>query len=203
MTSLNCRQAGTRLTRLLLFCALILIASAVTVLVVIPRLTHGTVLTVRTGSMSPRLPVGSVVIDRPVDTRNLRVGDIATYQKAAGVAEFITHRIVAINTRTTPATFTFKGDANRGPDVNPIPATAIRGKVWLHVPYLGSIRESLRTGSLRGLMLALAVLLLGGYAVVQFIGVARQRTHGPASTAGHRASSAGDDRQDGAETTRV
>jgi signal peptidase I len=192
MTSINCRRIGKWLTGLLLTLALILITSAVMILIVIPRAMHGTVLTVRTGSMTPRLSVGSVVIDRPVEVGRLRVGDIATYQKAPGVAEYITHRIVAINPKTTPETFTFKGDANRGPDVNPIPATAIRGQVWLHVPYLGSVRESLRTGSLRGLILALAVLSLAAYAVVQVVDVARKRMGGRPAKAAHRQGSARD-----------
>ena len=48
-------------------------------------------LTVLTGSMTPEIPVGSVVIDRPVDPGMLKVGDVATYQKVPGVDEYITH----------------------------------------------------------------------------------------------------------------
>jgi signal peptidase I len=178
MTARSWRRIGAWLSGLLLVTLLGLVAVAAAVLVVIPRATHGVALTVLTGSMTPKLPVGSVVIDRSVDTRTLRVGDVATYQKAPGRAEYITHRIVAINDRTTPRTFTFKGDANRGPDADPVPATAIRGKVWLDVPYLGSARDSLRGGSLRGLAIAAAVLALGGYAVAQFVGAARQHRRG-------------------------
>jgi signal peptidase len=125
-----------------------------------------------------------VVIDRPVDPRTLKVGDIATYQKAPGVDEYITHRVAAIHTETTPITFTFKGDANRGADIDPVPATAIRGQVWFHVPYLGTVRDGLQSHGTRGLTLAAVLALLGGYSVVQIAGGlrdGRRRGHGGGS----------------------
>jgi signal peptidase len=132
-------------------------------------------LTVLTGSMTPEIPVGSVVIDRPVNPGTLEVGDIATYQKAPGVDEYITHRVVAVHPETTPVTITFKGDANRGADIDPVPATAIRGQVWFHVPYLGTIRDGLQSHGTRGLALAVVLLLLGGYSIVQIVGGLRDR----------------------------
>ncbi|HET9861167.1 MAG TPA: hypothetical protein VFQ19_15410, partial [Nocardioidaceae bacterium] len=89
-----------------------------------------------------------------------------------GKEEFITHRIVDIDTSTEPTSFTFKGDANKGPDIDPVPAGAIRGEVWFHVPYLGAIRDALHGKA--GLSL-LAMLLLGGYALVQTFGAVKDR----------------------------
>ncbi|MGN6129547.1 MAG: hypothetical protein ACTHOK_04325, partial [Nocardioidaceae bacterium] len=43
------------------------VGATLVVLVVIPRATHGSALTVLTGSMTPEIPVGSVVVVRPVD----------------------------------------------------------------------------------------------------------------------------------------
>ncbi len=146
--------------------------AALAVLIVLPRATQGAALTVLTGSMTPQIPVGSVVLVRPVDSRTLKVGDVATYQTAPGKEEFITHRIVDIDTSTEPASFTFKGDANKGPDIDPVPAGAIRGEVWFHVPYLGAIRDALHGKA--GLSL-LAILLLGGYALVQTFGAVKDR----------------------------
>jgi signal peptidase I len=161
--------------RLVLCGVLSLTGFAVTVLIVLPRASHGVALTVLTGSMTPKIPVGSVVIDRPVDPGTLQVGDIATYQKAPGQSEYITHRIVAIDTSTSPVSFTFKGDANRGPDIDPVPATAIRGKVWFHAAYLGAIRDSLQSHGSRGIALVLAILGLTGFAVQQFVSARRGR----------------------------
>jgi signal peptidase I len=166
------KTVGRWAPRLIMLGLVLLIAGAITVLTVIPRATHGAALTVLTGSMTPTIPVGSVVLDRPVDPGTLHVGDIATYQKTPGVAEYITHRIVAINTKTSPVTFTFKGDANRGADLDAVPATAIRGKVWFHVPYLGGIRDALQA---KGAIALCAFALLIGYAIVQAVGLIRDR----------------------------
>jgi signal peptidase len=172
MTAKSWNRMATWAIRLVLFAVLGGVAFAVAVLVVIPRATHGVALNVLTGSMTPGIPVGSVVIDRPVDPGTLKVGDVATYQKAPGKPEFITHRVVKIDASKNPVLFTFKGDANRGEDVKPVPATAIRGKVWFHVPYLGALRDTLHTG---GGMAAVAMLVLVGYALVQVGGALRDR----------------------------
>ena len=148
------------------------IIGAIAVLMVIPPATHSIALTVLTGSMTPEIPVGSVVLVRPVDAHTLKVGDIATYQAEPGKDTYITHRIVKINNVEEPATFIFKGDANRGRDLNPVPAGAIRGEVWFHVPYLGAIRDALHGKA--GLSL-LAMLVLGGYAISQLIEVVRDK----------------------------
>jgi signal peptidase len=175
--------AAKWVVRLVLIAFLGVVLAAVAVLIVLPRATHGTALTVLTGSMTPDIPVGSVVIDRPVDPGTLHVGDVATYQKARGVNEYITHRIVKIDTSTTPTSFIFKGDANRGPDMTAVPSGAIRGKVWFHVPYLGSIRDSLGGALGRTLLIALVVVALAGYAVTQLVSVVRDRRRPADSTA--------------------
>ncbi len=120
-----------------------LVLAAIVVTVVLPRATQGSALTVLTGSMSPEIPVGSVVMVRPVDPATLAVGDIATYQVEPDREVFITHRITEIHDGPKGLSFTFKGDANRGADLDRIPSEAVRGEVWFHVPYLGSIRDGL------------------------------------------------------------
>lgn len=166
-------EAAIRLVaRLVVATLLLAVLTAIALLMVLPRATGATALTVLTGSMTPEIPVGSAVFVRPVDASSLRVGDIATYQKKEGVESFITHRIVDIDTSTKPTSYIFKGDANRGADVKPVPETAIRGEVWFHVPYLGSIRDALNGKA--GLSL-LATLVLGGYAVTQLASAVRDR----------------------------
>jgi signal peptidase len=158
--------------RLLVLAFAVVVGFAVVVVAVIPRLTGGQALTVLSGSMTPGIPVGSVVMVRPVDPGALRVGDVATYQAEPNKPVYITHRIVAIGSSNAQTVFTFKGDANRGPDVDPVVAGQIRGKVWFHVPWLGRIRDDLKTRA--GITLLLA-LLLAGYAVSQLSAAVRER----------------------------
>lgn len=166
--------------RLVLLAFALLVVGALAVVVVVPRATHGTALTVLTGSMTPGIPVGSVVVVRPVDTGTLKVGDVATYQAEPGKVGYITHRITKIDTSTTPTSFTFKGDANRGADIDPVSAKAIRGQVWFHVPYLGSIRDGLHG---KGGVTLVGMLVLGGYALSQLSGAFRDRKDSPAPEA--------------------
>lgn len=168
-----------RLARLVLLAFACAVAATLVVLVVIPRATHGSALTVLTGSMTPEIPVGSVVVVRPVDPGTLRVGDIATYQVAPDKPEFITHRIVKIDNSTSPASFTFKGDANRGADIKPVPAGAIRGKVWFHVPYIGAIRDALHG---KGGITLVAMLAMAGYALSQLSGAFQDRKQARSDT---------------------
>ncbi|MGN6130946.1 MAG: hypothetical protein ACTHOK_11460, partial [Nocardioidaceae bacterium] len=99
-------------------------------------------------------------------------GDIATYQVAPDKQEFITHRIVKIDASSAPTSFTFKGDANRGADIKPVPAGAIRGKVWFHVPYIGAIRDALHG---KGGITLVAMLACAGYALSQLSGAFEDR----------------------------
>ena len=70
--------------RLVLLALALLVAFCLAVVIVLPRAAHGVALTVVTGSMTPEIPVGSVVLVRPVDPRTLKPGDIATYQLEEG-----------------------------------------------------------------------------------------------------------------------
>ena len=164
--------AARALLRVALVVVLAAVVGAIALLMVLPRATHGSALTVLTGSMRPQIPVGSVVLVRPVDPETLQVGDVATYQRKPGVASYVTHRIAEIDSSTRPTTFVFKGDANRGADIDPVPATAIRGAVWFHVPYVGAVRDALHGKA--GLTL-IAILVLGGYALSQVAGAIRDR----------------------------
>ena len=160
------------LLRTALLAVLGVVLAALVVILVLPRITQGAAMTVLTGSMEPTIPTGSVVMVRPVDPGTLEVGDIATYQKKEAEDTYITHRITDVDTSGRQTRFIFKGDANRGPDLRPVPASAIRGEVWFHVPYLGSIRNVAAGPAGLGL---LAMLLLAGYAALQVVGVLRDR----------------------------
>lgn len=158
--------------RLLASVFALLAVAAVAVVVAVPRFTDGQAMTVLSGSMTPAIPVGSIVVVRPVDPSTLRVGDVATYQVKPNKAVYVTHRVAGIDHVNGKTVFTFKGDANRGPDTKPVVAGQIRGKVWFHVPYLGTVRDDLKTRA--GLSMAL-IALLGSYAAVQLIGGLRER----------------------------
>jgi len=68
----------------------------VTLAVLVPRVAGATPYTVLTGSMSPAYPPGTLVVVRPVDLADVRVGDVVTYQLRSGEPAVATHRVVGV-----------------------------------------------------------------------------------------------------------
>lgn len=126
----------------LIFAAAIGLAALV---ILAPRITGGEALAVLTGSMSPTIEQGSLVFVRPVAPDQLARGDVITFSAEDGAGRYITHRVVRRIEDGGATSFITKGDANGGNDIEPVPASAIRGEVWLSVPYLGALSEVVRT----------------------------------------------------------
>lgn len=174
------RAALRLLSRLLFAGVCLVVAGVVAVLVVLPR-THDTAaLTVLSGSMTPDIPVGAVVVIRPVDPATLEVGDVVTYQIRPDAPDVITHRIIDVRQTDDGPVFELQGDANRGPDDEPVPAAAIRGELWFDVPHLGSVRDGFQDSRAVATVVA---LLLGGYAAGQvWSGLRDRRRQEPAAS---------------------
>lgn len=97
-------------------------------------------LRLQTGSMSPELPTGSVVLARDVAATQVRPGDIVTVRRPDGAA--VTHRVVEVEPAGAGARLVLKGDANR--DVDPAPYLATRvGLIVAGVPFGGAALEAL------------------------------------------------------------
>ncbi len=95
-------------------------------------------LQVVSGSMSPVIPVGSIVL---VDTRSTEflVGNIYTYKSAQG--NLITHRLKSIDSFG----YHFKGDAVPLDDPLVVSSSFILGKVILVIPYFGYVFNLVRS----------------------------------------------------------
>jgi len=114
----------------------------IAIAVVIPRIAGATPYTVLTGSMEPKYPPGTMVVDRPADPDKIKPGDVVTYQLESGQPEVVTHRVVSVST-TLQGDYLFQtqGDANNAPDAKLVKPVQIRGKMWYHIPYLGYVAE--------------------------------------------------------------
>src|SRR5215213_3108088 len=115
---------------------LVLAAGTATALgiAIFPVVTGGAALAVLSGSMSPGLPVGGMAFVRPVDAATLEPGDVITFQRQPGAPELVTHRVLAVDDADGSPVFTTKGDANEDADLDPVPASAVRGKIWFGLP---------------------------------------------------------------------
>lgn len=93
-----------------------------------------------TGSMSPELPAGSVLLAQDVDAREIRPGDVVTVMRADGTP--VTHRAVEVAPAGDGARLVLKGDANDQVDPTPYLATRV-GRMIVGVPFGGGVLEAL------------------------------------------------------------
>ena len=124
----------------------ITLAAAVVLLAIIsfmvaPKLLNMQGLVVLSGSMEPEIQTGGIVLIKPVDTADVRVGDIITFgERRVGT----THRVVEILHAESGLMFRTKGDANQEADLDLVPAGSVRGRVALDVPYVGRVIDALK-----------------------------------------------------------
>jgi signal peptidase len=92
---------------------------------------------VLSGSMNPSFDTGSMVFVKPTKPSEINQGEIITFRGLGDGRQLVSHRVVSVNNTEDGITFTTKGDANKVPDPNPVPARNLVGKVIFAVPYLG------------------------------------------------------------------
>jgi len=116
--------------------------------------------TVLTGSMEPKIPKGSVVINQWADQKDLKIGDIITYQHPSDKKIiYVTHRIVEIDKTGLLWRFETKGDANPASDFGLITQAGTEGKVILMIPLIGYLIEFFKTPVGFILLVALPLLI--------------------------------------------
>lgn len=123
----------------LLCCFLVLAAALV--------LPHAGVrlLTVQSGSMAPRFPIGTLVVERQVPTDELHAGTVISFYPPDRDT-LVTHRIVAVDRTRGGTIVTTRGDANQGDD--PWRAELIGRRTWVvtgGLPGLGRAADLLHS----------------------------------------------------------
>jgi len=96
---------------------------------------------VYSGSMEPAIPVGGIVVIKPVDPETLKIGDVICFKLEGGSATTVTHRIFNM----TEEGFITKGDANEDPDQWTVKKGNVIGKVVFTVPFIGYLGSFVRT----------------------------------------------------------
>jgi signal peptidase len=151
------------------------VSAVLAVAVAVPRIAGAVPYTVLTSSMEPDLPPGTLIVVKPVKADEVAIGDVITYQLESGKSAVVTHRVVAkgVNGAGRVA-FRTQGDANNTPDEDWVRPVQIKGGVWYSVPYLGYV-NNLLTGKERQLGVYAAAAGLAGYALLSFVGAARDK----------------------------
>jgi signal peptidase len=144
------------------------------ILIVVPKATGSIPLSVLTGSMRPGLPPGTLLVVQPVDTDEILIGDVVTYQIRSGDPAVITHRVTGISQDAGgERTFTLQGDANSDPD-EPVREVQIQGRLWYSVPFAGFASTAVN-GEARGWIVPAAAGVLFAYAGWMVLSAVRDR----------------------------
>jgi len=144
---------------ILAFAAIVVIG--LLALTVGPRLFPYQALVVRSGSMAPTIPTGSVVFYHRVAAAKVKVGQIIVFNRPGQANERVTHRVYKIGTGPTGHYFQTKGDANGAPDDWRIPAVGTGWVAGFHVPVVGYLLADLQSTTARLLLLLIPALGLG------------------------------------------
>lgn len=95
------------------------------------------VYSVLTGSMSPTIEPGGLIIIKEVSPQSVKEGDVITFG-SANTENITTHRVIDIE-NSDGIKFVTKGDANNVQDPNPVESSLLIGKVVKFIPYAGSV----------------------------------------------------------------
>lgn len=118
-------------------------------------------------SMEPTIPYRSIAVFVQAEAADLRVGDIIAFHPPGQPHRLITHRIVSDEATTDGRFFLTQGDANGAPDSWPIPAEGAGWRYAFHVPLLGYLQFVLVTPVGRAVVITVAALALGAWALVR------------------------------------
>ena len=92
---------------------------------------------VRSGSMTPAIRTGDVIVVRPIPPAQARVGEVVTFQDPDGSGRLLVHRVRAVSREGGRYSFTTQGDANTTQEHWRVPADGTIGTVAYVVPKLG------------------------------------------------------------------
>jgi signal peptidase len=114
---------------------------------------------VLSGSMSPAIDPGDVVVVDRTDPSTIDEGDVITFVRGDSETP-TTHRVVGVRGSNGRFTFETKGDANEDPDPQPVPESSVLGRVVLTIPYIGHVIRFANTAVGGILLFALPLGLL-------------------------------------------
>lgn len=95
----------------------------------------------RSGSMAPTMPTGSLVLARQVPAAEVGLGDVVAVRTVAGAR--VTHRVVGTEPAGDAVLLTLQGDANAAPDTERYRVTTAY-RVVGHLPWAGYLAAAAR-----------------------------------------------------------
>ncbi len=120
---------------------------------------------IKSGSMEPALPMGSLVVIQSSD--EYLVGDVIAfkYQTATG-EQLVIHRIHKVSPNLEEKSYVTKGDANQNYEPEVVLNSAVLGKVTVLIPHVGWWLAQLKNGYgiLAAIFIPAAIFLVESFA---------------------------------------
>lgn len=126
---------GLRILLSLLFALLAITILAVGLAARLAPLAGYELFAIRSGSMQPAIPVGSLVVIATAPEEPIAAGEAVAYRLPNGAV--VTHRVVERVDAEAGSFLQTKGDANADPDPSLVPAEWVIGPARLTIPWLG------------------------------------------------------------------
>lgn len=134
---------------------------------VAPQLAGYRSFTVRSGSMTPAIETGDVVVTEPISPLSARVGDIVTFVDPEGTGKLFSHRVQSVRAAGEDVAFVTRGDANTSTEHWRVPADGSIGKVVYRIPKVGYALAWIDSPPARLALIAIPALLLLWAALVR------------------------------------
>jgi signal peptidase I len=116
--------------------------------------------TVRSGSMTPAIETGDVVVTKPISPLAARIGDVVTFVDPEGTGKLFSHRVQSVRAAGDEVAFVTRGDANTSTERWRVPAGGSIGRVAYRIPKIGYALSWIDSGPARLALIAIPALLL-------------------------------------------
>jgi signal peptidase len=146
---------------------------------VAPQLAGYRSFTVRSGSMTPAIETGDVVVTEPISPLSARVGDVVTFVDPEGTGKLFSHRVQSVRAVGDKVAFVTRGDANTSTEHWRVPADGSIGEVAYRIPKVGYALSYIDSGPARLALIAIPALLLLWAALVRIWRPERTAEVGP------------------------
>ncbi|HHD2584647.1 TPA: signal peptidase I [Clostridium perfringens] len=112
-----------------------------------------------TGSMSPTIKPGSLVVVKEISPDKVKVNDVITF-KSDITNNVTTHRAIKVIDSNGKIEFITKGDANNTQDPVSLDEKLLIGKVIFQIPYLGGILRCVQNNKFIFIFIFLFIILV-------------------------------------------
>lgn len=134
---------------------------------------------VMSGSMEPTLAAGDVIVNRPIQADEARVGDVITFRSPDEEIQ-ITHRVAGVRMEGDRVQFETRGDANNAGEEWRIDADGTIGRVTMALPAVGHALGWIKDPARVLYVLVIPAVLLG---LLEIRSIWRRPRHEPDAVA--------------------